>query len=402
MSVAVGDMVLSFLPSSCKTLAGTTVPLSATSMNPGFLTPTDVTLDPGLQAIVKRRILEDGVASPKHPELRGLRFALVDLTGADKLANPKFAGNKPTEQGGLGSLSKIACMWAAYQIKFDLEELARTKGLTTETDLFDAARNLWNDTQKRDTAHVQTLFPTNPKIELLGKRVEVDGKPLPIPRPFSAPDLEKLFDVNSGVITFKGSNLILVDTTTSPKPPDLSPGVKNYLAHTKENLKEVRKLTFAERLFLMIDESDGAAAHACIENVSFLYIHSSLWQADFYRPERGGGLWEGSTHDLPGFRWQKPPVPKGNPKADFVSANVASVAALLTLMEQGRLVNAAASASMKHQLDKNKNFPGGSNTRSFFLEAFDEQTIATDQFFSKLGIGDFLNDGAIILRTEGY
>jgi hypothetical protein len=405
-NIAVPKTFLSFLPHRCKTLAGTSVDVDATVMNPGFFTATDVTRDDvapnGLQKIVNRRVLEDGVASPKHAVLRDRRFALVDLTGPDKLSNPKFAGHREKEQGGLGSLAKTACMFAAFQLKFDLEELSRQKGLTTDTALFPAARAAWEQTQKRDATSVTSIFPSGPKIELLGKFVEVDGKPIEVPHDFAAPDLERMFDVTpdgsgGAVVKFKGSDAILVDPAASSSAPHISPAVRNYVARTKENPTEVAKLSFAERLFLMIDESDNAAAQSCIQSVSFLYIASALWQSDIYRPERGGGLWEASTHFPGGVRWTPPPVPRGAKGTDFVSATAASVASLFTLMEQGRLVNPDACAGMKQLTSKKKAFGFGSLTKSFFEEGL--RPLGFDRLHSKLGIGDFNNDAAIIERT---
>jgi hypothetical protein len=398
---AVAGLNFAFVPHSCKPLSGGPVAVDAASMNPGFLTSTDVKPDDPLQKIVNRRVLEESVTTPKHPELRRLRFALVDLTGAAKLRDPQFAGHNEKDQGGLGSLAKTACMYAAFQLKFDLEELARQKSLTSEKALFDAARDVWTDTQKRDTANTKSIFPKGPKIELLGKLVEIDGKQVPLPRGLSAPDLERIFTVTSsgsGVsVRFKGSDLILVDPAVTGTKPHITKAVKDYADAGGESLRAVRKLSFAERLFLMIDESDNAATHSCIENVSFLYIASSLWQSDIYRPERGGGLWEASTHDTGGVRWVLPPVPRGKRGTDFVSATAASVASLFTLMEQGRLVNSDACAGMKQLTSKQKSFSGGSLTRSFFEEGLRAQGF--DRLHSKLGIGSFNNDGAIIERT---
>jgi hypothetical protein len=400
---AVADLNFAFVPHSCKPLTGGPVAVDAASMNPGFLTSTGVKRHDPLQKIVNRRVLEEGVTTPKHPELRQLRFALVDLTGSAKLKDPQFAGHNETDQGGLGSLAKTACMYAAFQLKFDLEELARQKSLTSEKALFDAARDVWNDTQKRDTTKTTLIFPKGPKIEMLGKLIEIDSKKVPLPRGLSAPDLERIFTVTSGgsggvSVRFKGSDLILVDPAVpGTKPPHITKAVQDYAKAGGESLKSVRKLTFAERLFLMIDESDNAATHSCIENVSFLYIASSLWQSDIYRPERGGGLWEASTHDTGGVRWILPPVPRGKKGTDFVSATAASVASLFTLMEQGRLVNSDACAAMKQLTSKQKSFPGGSLTRSFFEEGL--HTLGFDRLHSKLGIGSFNNDGGIIERT---
>ncbi|MCU1329766.1 MAG: hypothetical protein JWN34_5136, partial [Bryobacterales bacterium] len=361
---------LAFLPHSCAPLSGgPAIAVDATSMNPGFLTPVGVIRASGLQQIVDRRILTN------HPRLRRLRFSLVDLTGAAKLANPQFSGHRDLEQGGLGSMAKQACMYAAYQLKFDLEVLSRQQGIRNQTTLFNAARKLWNDAQKPDLAHVTTLFPAGPKVDQVGKLITVDGKPLPAPRTLSSPNLERLFDAKPAVagggmtVQFKGSDFILVDPSVTPTPPHTTTEVRSYIRAKGENLAGVRKLSFAERLFLMIDESDNAAAQSCIEDVSVLYIASVLWQSDLYRPERGGGLWEASTHRVGGQRWIKPPVPRGSRGTDFVSATAASIAALLTLMEQGRLTDRNASAGMKHLTSKLKSgVPGGSHTRSYFLE----------------------------------
>jgi hypothetical protein len=368
-------------------------------MNPGFLTATSVTRNAALQAIVDRRVLEIGVTKPLHPGIHNFRFAVADLT-ADVLA-PKFAANEELRQGGIGSMSKVACMFAAFQLRFDLRELARTQGLSTQTALFDAARKIWAATQIRDPAQVTSIFPAKPKIELLGKLMEIDGATVAIPHPFSSPDLEKIFDPASGTtsINFNGSNLVNVDPSVSGAP-DINPALQKYVNKFEHgNLTEVRKFTFAERLFLMVDQSDNSATHSCIENISFLYLASSLFQSDIYSPQRGGGVWEGSTHDGD-FRWIKPPVPRGNPKADFVSGTAASAAALFTLIEQSRLVDPVAAAGMRQLTSKNKK-PFGSLTRSFFQEGLDAAGLTQVRLHSKLGIGDRLNDGAIIVRQVG-
>jgi hypothetical protein len=379
---------------------GAVVSVSATSMNPGFLTSTGVTRDPGLQAIVERRILTKSTA------LKKLRFALVDLTGPEKRAAPQFAGNRETEQGGLGSTSKLACMYAAYQLKFDLEEVSRRRGITDQKVLFDAARAIWKDSQKPDPVHRTTLFPSDPKVEQLGKLIIVDGKAVPLPSGFSLPNLERIFTSVPGTggglsLRFKGSDQLLVDPAIPGSLPDETAKIRSYVHSGGEDLREARKLTFAERLFLLLDVSDDAAAHSCIEDIGFEYIASILWQSDIYSVQRGGGLWEASTHDNPfRKRWIKPPVPRSNPRTDFVSATACSVAAVLTLIEQDRLVNRDACAAMKHLLSKMKTgVVRGSHTRSYFLEGLQQRPLALDRLHSKLGIGDFRNDAAIVART---
>ena len=385
-----------FLPHRCQPLSGPSVPLSATQMNPGFLTATGVKHDSGLQEIVARRVLG-------NPKLACLRFALVDLTGPDKLIDPHYAGNKDTVQGGLGSMSKVATLYAAHQLKFDLEELSRQQGITNLADLFQAARDLWNKAQVPDPANVTSIFTADPKIEMQGNLIVVDGKPLPGPPGLSLPALEKIFIAVPGAasgltLSFIGSDQIQIDPAVAAAHPETA-AVQGYIHRKGEALNEARQLSFAERFFLAIDKSDNAAAHACIENVGFLFTTSAIWQSDFYRPQRGGGLWEASTHDkVVGKHWIKPPVPKDQPAADYVSATACSIAALFTLIEQGRLVNGPSCTAMKYLLNKHKpGVPGGSHTRSFFAEGLSGLTL--DRIHSKLGIGDFLSDAAIIERT---
>ena len=387
-----------FIPHRCQPLAGGPVDMDASRMNPGFLTATGVTRHNPLQLIVNRRVLSNA-------DFRNIRFALVDLTGSAKLATPQLAGNNETVHGGLGSMSKVAAMYAAYQLKFDLEELARQKNLKTQKDLFDAARTLWADSQKPDATKVTQLL-AKPKIERMDRLIAVDGMALPLPDGFGLPKLEEIFTVVPGTssspatLRFKGSDKILVDPAVPGSPPQESAGVTDYISREGEALGEARRLSFAERLFLMIDKSDNAAAHSCIESLGFLYTHSAIWQADFYRPQRGGGLWEASTHDKPGKHWILPPWPlqKDNSAVDFVSATACSVASMMTLIEQNRLVNPNSCAAMKHLLNKEKSgVTNGSHSRSYFEEGL--TGIVLDRINSKLGIGTHRNDAAIIVRT---
>ena len=398
---------LAFFRHCCKPSASAaTVAVDATSMNPGFMTATGVTRNKALQDIVGKRVLGNA-------RFKKLRFALVDLTGSSKLANPQFAGNRELEQGGMGSIGKLACLYVAWQLKFDLEELSHQRGITDEAALFAAARSLWDSTQKPDPAHVTQLFPAIPKIELNGKLVLIDGKPVPGPAALSAPELEKMFtatpDGTGGLfVRFKGSDVIFVDPAAPGHPPNATAKVTDYAAHDEDDLAAIRKLSFAEQLFLMIDDSDNAAARSCSELVSYLYMTSAVWQADLYSPKRGGGIWE-SGHGGP---WILPPVPqkKDNPESDFISATAASIASLLTLMEQGRLVNGDASAGMKHLMNKNKpgvklgpTFAEGSFTKSYFLMGLRKILDADSELVrihSKLGIGNKLSGHRETIRDD--
>jgi hypothetical protein len=398
MTLAVGDKLLAFLAHRCERPGGR-VSVSPSTMNPGFFTPTGVSRNQRLQDILNDRVLGVG-------DLGKLRFALVDLTG-DKLNKPEFAGHRELEQGGVGSMAKLACMYAAYQLQFDLQHFLTIGPPPDEKKFFAGMREFWRLSQVPTKGKkVTNIFPAKPRIDLLssivGSLVRVDGGFIPIPRPYSSPDLEEMFKIDNGVVKFKGSDKTKVDFASPPSFGTLSQEARAYQSQFAPdgNLKEARKLTFADRLFLMIDDSDNPCSHTCIENVSFFYIISSIWQADIYRPERGGGLWEGNNQD-PGnkFAWHKPPVPQGDPKADFVSGTPASIAALYTLMEQDRLVSKNACISMRDLTSRRKSdIPGGSFNRSFFHDGLKKAVIFPERIHAKIGIGDARDDSALIVR----
>jgi hypothetical protein len=397
------------------------VAMDASVMNPGFLTDTDVVLDrkkdpadpDGLQEIVDAML-------QRIPKLAALRFALVDLTTEVNL--PALAGNKMTLQGGLGSMAKIAIMFTAYQLKFDLEQLAKAQKLKDKDALFKAARDRWVDTQKDSPgAKTKEIHPGDattrmPKLSLRGDlfiEEPTGGKEstIRVPATASFPNLERIFDVTSSgsggdpTIEFKGADLIQVG---KPGAPVVNDAARRYVARTKDNITEADKLTFAERLWLSIDESDNAASHTCIRDLGFIYIGSSLFQSDLYNPKRGGGLWEGASHR--GTTWQRSFVPgTGRSAPAFQNSTPAAVASFMTLLAQGRLVNAASSKAMLDLMSKRKSATFGSFTRSFLGEGlrFVSPGTRSPRFrfslktiHSKLGIGDFDNDCVLIERDD--
>jgi hypothetical protein len=302
-------------------------------------------------------------------------------------------------------MAKLACMFAAYQLQFDLQALAGRLNITDQKRLFDGIRAAWSFIQLPTKRATNTIFPANPKIEEKGGVILVDGKRVPIPRPYSSPDLEEMFTFTGGAVRFIGSDKTKVDVSVPGNVPEFSQEVQDYhdAFGSDGNLVAARKLNFADRLFLMIDDSDNPSSHTCIENVSFLYIISSIWQADFYRPERGGGLWEGSNQDpVSPFHWRKPPVPRNNPNTDFVSGTPASVAALFTLMAQDRLVSKNASASMRQLTNRKKlSISSGSFNRSFFKDGLNAAGFSPKQVHAKIGIGTARDDSVLIFRDVG-
>ena len=102
---------------------------------------------------------------------------------------------------------------------------------------------------------------------------------------------------------------------------------------------------FRETLTQMCRVSSNQCASAAIQKVGFPYIASVLWQSGLYDPERGGGLWVGKAYGGQNDYWHRDPV-----KNLSHGANARSLATLLTLLAQDRLVDAKSSAEMKEIL----------------------------------------------------
>jgi len=87
--------------------------------------------------------------------------------------------------------------------------------------------------------------------------------------------------------------------------------------------------------------SSNTAASECIRRVGFPYIASVMCESGLYDPEMGGGLWVGKAYGGPDDCWHRDPV------ADIShGATAVSLARLLTLLAQERLVDQQSSREM--------------------------------------------------------
>jgi hypothetical protein len=123
----------------------------------------------------------------------------------------------------------------------------------------------------------------------------------------------------------------------------------------------------------------NAEAGSLIAHIGFPYLGSLAWQSGLFHPTRGG-LWLTSAYGH-GESWA------ANPIAGVNSANVTalSAAAYFTLLAQGRLVDDAASASMRIVLQ-----------RGCITGLFPQ---AVGPVASKCGIyADYLHDCALVVR----
>ncbi|MCI0591323.1 MAG: class A beta-lactamase-related serine hydrolase [Gammaproteobacteria bacterium] len=126
--------------------------LDVRDMNPGFIDKSDNlitdTSSTGLQTCLSKLITtqfqdflgkKGNLAPSQHDRLR---VALVDLTG-HKLTRPDFAGWGSTVSMYGASVPKILALYAAFQLRRDLRNVAATQNISTGKALKSAAISNW-------------------------------------------------------------------------------------------------------------------------------------------------------------------------------------------------------------------------------------------------------------------
>ena len=96
-----------------------------------------------------------------------------------------------------------------------------------------------------------------------------------------------------------------------------------------------------ETLTQMCRVSSNQCATAAIQKVGFPYIASCVWESGLYDPDMGGGLWVGKSYGGKNDYWRRDPVNNLSHGATAVS-----LAKLLTLLAEGRLVDQQSSKEM--------------------------------------------------------
>ena len=137
------------------TSAASPTTMTRSAMNPGFFRARDgfhefdTVLDNKLQNLIlntpQYAVMLADESKKKRSASAGdrVRVALVDLTG-DKICNPGYADWGSTLPITAGSTVKIAMLYAAHQLLFDLNEMARTGGLKTAAELKKKADEVWS------------------------------------------------------------------------------------------------------------------------------------------------------------------------------------------------------------------------------------------------------------------
>lgn len=136
------------------TSAASPTTMTRSAMNPGFFRARDgfhefdTVLHAKLQNLVftpKYAVMLADESKKKRDASPGdrVRVAVVDLTG-DKICKPGYADWGSTFPITGGSTAKIAMLYAAHQLLFDLNEMARAGGLKTAADLKRKAGEVWS------------------------------------------------------------------------------------------------------------------------------------------------------------------------------------------------------------------------------------------------------------------
>jgi hypothetical protein len=397
--------------------------------DPGFWTPTDATHDASRQRLLERMLA-------KQPGWAGLRLAIADLSGgAPELCGNLTAGGAAHKLPGEtisaaprcmetwegASCTKAAILYAAFQLRHEVVALANANPDLTPAGLRDKLRIKWLASQVVDTKLPRELLrERGPKVELRGNEVLRDGSQIPLQlsdgTAIGPPKLDKIFDISKSAagwsIRFQGE----------PEHWDTDVIAMNMLVAEVERAHVYYKplppltnitqtpFTFFQKLWLTIEVSHDYAADECLDLIGFLYLNSLLWRADLFNPKRGGGMWVG-RHYMDKRHWSAPPIPELKTRDGMVvRAGTSAVAgvAFMTLLHQGKLVDAAESQRMK--IFMARRFPFASKTEGSQHDSsavaglarpnqYGASTVKVEEVFNKIGLGNFNNVFDIVLAT---
>ena len=305
------------------------------------------------------------------PDVKDLCGAVVDVTGDPAL--PGFYALNPVDMLYVGSLAKLYVMYVAYELKHRVEAQAKqmiADGLST-TDpgwpdkVFAALKRGWQ-----------------PKLDAAFK-----GLPSQFPR---LRDIVTL--APTGKASFASDNLTVAQLDTI-------------------GLHGAPRGRFRDWMRLMMRWSNNEAASRCILALSYPYLNGALAAGGFFQRAKPGsragvGLWVSGDylgHDwLSANRAGQALTPRwaaaqGRESSNFTGTSF-QVARLLTLLAQGRLVDADSSTDMQSIMTATEGGVG-SYLRHGLSHATPPRRVSS--YKSKIGLGDdgFSHDGAVLRVT---
>jgi Beta-lactamase enzyme family len=243
-----------------------------------------------------------------------LGVALADLTDlpasasaaqqqpADGTSDPPYGGVNDTANYFGASCLKVAPMYAAYQLRSYLDEVAQSYSGKMQ-DFLTAVQGVV-------TSEVQKQIDTIPA---------------------DSPALSKIFE--TAYAAQGGATTVAFSTSDAPTMDLASDdGGEN------DTYRNIRTFYFLERLKLMIMWSNDCASACCIEDLGFQYINALLRQAGLFDPSGHTGVWLGGSYagsctgDNQHFRYDVGPPPVKPRWESNGTAQVATPRALARLL----------------------------------------------------------------------
>ena len=315
--------------------------------------------------------------------VKHLCAAVVDLTGDP--ATPPYAGLNDQEMVFVGSMLKIAAMYAAFALRSQVQafvDAARANGASV------VPPGITGEIEKAWKPKLRAGFPSLSE-ESFRNRQDI-----------TFPQLEKIFTFSStGKVEFRRASPAMADADLDRAGELGSP-----------------EGSFHDWMRLMLRWSNNVAASKCILALGYFYINGALAQAGFF--QSSNGLW--LSADYQRHDWVKtlaeknanaagPPLTPRWAKAQGrrrsnITATAAQTARFMTLLAQGKLVDATASREMRTLMQSAiACAPHAScGIGSYVKDALAGRSLTT--LAAKKGYGDecFSHECAIVERTVGH
>jgi V8-like Glu-specific endopeptidase/soluble cytochrome b562 len=339
---------------------------------------------PTLTFVLDDKRMTEAFAPVASGPVDPLCAAVVDLTSNP--ATPPYAGHRDDEMIFAGSLLKICTMYAAFALKAQVQAFVTAARGEKGAPVGGAA--IARAIEAAWRPKLRAMFPRRP-TRSFGNGVDV-----------AFPKLDKIFTFAAdGTVDFARAAPALTDADLD-KP--LSPKVS---AETKSPPGR-----FEDWLRLTMRWSNNTAAGRCARAIGYFYLNGALARAGLFDAATQRGLWlsaDYAGHDwvssnndrlanaagpLLDARW----ATQQRRRRSNAAATASQVARFMTLLAQGKLVDADSSKAMLAMMTVTPTTIG--SYANFALENAGRKptTIA-----AKIGFGDdsFSHDCAIVERT---
>jgi hypothetical protein len=303
--------------------------------------------------------------------------ALVDLTGNPVM--PPYAGVHDQEMIFAGSLPKICAMYAAFALRARVQafvDAAAANGAPV------VPPGITAEIEKAWKPKLRALFPNRPATSF-GNLQDV-----------TFPKLDQILSFSpDGKVDFKRATPPLTDAQIDAVGGSVAPRGR-----------------FHELMRSMLRWSDNTSASKCILALGYFYLNGALARAGLFDAATNKGLWlsaDYKSHDWVKTEAEREANAAGQPLAlrwadaqrrrrSNITATAAQVARFMTLLDQGKLVDSAASFQMRKLMRADEGGLGSDAN-----DALRNAGRVPSSVSAKFGRGDdgFSHECAIIRRT---